>query len=140
MDTIRKLILGAALGAILTLTVPVIASTYATPTFQAAVRHGFIEGNPDYYANGQASNLEYAHAIMTALLRLDVKTSGCPTGTVETGYGNGALYVPNLPAKYLYYIAYDSSGERVRIWGPYPTPGSYPRVGASYGVCYAANG
>lgn len=142
MDTRIKMMLWAGVAGLLAfLTIGYIANA-STPftSFEMAERQGLIEGDPDYYSSGQASDVEYAHAIMVATLRLDVKMNGCPPGSTETAYGAGALYVPNLPAKYLYYIGY-RNGERAQVWGPYPAPGwGYERGYDSYGVCYAANG
>jgi len=136
VDTILKGgIAGFVVGLLLAATVAYAANTAFIGSFTQAEQQGLIDGDPAYYYNGQAQPVEYAHAIMTALLRLDVKTNGCPEGTTETGYGDGALYVPNLPARYTYYLAYNND-QIVRVWGPYPAPGQYPRGYDSYGVCY----
>lgn len=40
-------------------------------SFEAAVERGLIEGEASYYWSGEASSLEYAHAVLVAVLEMD---------------------------------------------------------------------
>jgi len=53
-------------------------------SFSAAVERGYIEGNPAYYYNGEASPQEYAHAVMVALIEWDDRQKETEPSTTTT--------------------------------------------------------
>lgn len=52
-------------------------------SFTEAVNRGYIDGDPAYYYNGEATPQEYAHAVMTALINYEDKWLN-PTTTTTT--------------------------------------------------------
>ena len=53
-------------------------------SFTAAVERGYIEGDPAYYYNGEATPQEYAHAVMTALINYEDMHFKEPASTTTT--------------------------------------------------------
>ena len=53
-------------------------------SFTEAVHRGYLEGDPAYYYNGEASPQEYAHAVMTALIYFEDNIIGDNLSTTTT--------------------------------------------------------
>jgi len=76
--TKRLIAFAAAVGVAAGLTVGVSTANTVHPDIQRswteAVQRGLIQGDPAYYYNGQATQYEINHALLTAILKVDTQS------------------------------------------------------------------